>query len=94
LDITGIIWLHSIVNKLAQKHQVDPYEVEQIFRNYPRFRRIARGNVAGEDLYTAMAQTDTGRYLIVFFIYKQTHEALVISARDMDARERRRHGKK
>jgi len=94
LDITGIIWLRRIVDKLAQKHQVDPIEVEQVFRNHPRFRRIAKGNVAGEDLYTAMAQTDIGRYLVVFFIYKLTHEVLVISARDMDPKERKRHGKK
>ena len=94
MNITGIIWLQSIVNKLAEKHQVDQIEVEQVFTNRPRLRLIARGNVAGEDLYTAMGQTDAGRYLIVFFIHKLTHEVLVISARDMDAKERKRHGKK
>ncbi len=30
----------------------------------------------------------------VLFIYKQTNEALVLSARDMEAKERRRYGKK
>jgi uncharacterized DUF497 family protein len=94
LDITGIIWLRNTVYKLVQKHQVDQIEVEQAFRNRPQFRRIARGNVDGENVYAAMARTDAGRYLIVFFIYKQTHEALVISARDMDAKERKRYGKR
>jgi len=94
LRIAGIIWLRSVISKLAQKHQVDQTEVEQVFRNRPRFRRIGRGDVAGEDLYLALGQTDDGRYLVVFFIYKRSREALVISARDMSPKERRRYGKK
>jgi uncharacterized DUF497 family protein len=94
LKITGIIWLRNVINKLAQKHQVDQAEVEEVFRNRPRFQRVARGDVAGEDLYSAMGQTDTGRYLIVFFIYKRSREALVISARDMSSKERRHYGRK
>lgn len=94
MKIAGIIWLRSVINKLEQKHQVDQVEVEKIFYDRPRFRRIARGDVAGEDLYSAMGQTDTGRYLVVFFIYKRSREALVISARDMSRKERRRYDKK
>jgi uncharacterized DUF497 family protein len=42
-----------------------------------------------EDLYTAFAQIESGRYLIVFFINKGSQTALPISARDMnDAEER------
>jgi uncharacterized DUF497 family protein len=29
----------------------------------------------------------------VFFVYKKSHNAIVISARDMDASERREYGK-
>lgn len=93
MQIHGIIWLYDIVEKLEQKHRVDTFEVEQVFRNFPHFRRTATGHIAGEDLYSAAGQTDAGRYLIIFFIYKTTHEALVISARDMDGKERRRYGK-
>jgi uncharacterized DUF497 family protein len=67
--------------------------VEEAFRNGPRFRRIERGNVAGEDLYAAMGQSDSGRYLVVFFVYKQSHDALIVSARDMTTGERRRYAK-
>lgn len=94
MQIEGIIWLESILEKLAVKHQVDPEEVAQVFSNRPRFRRIERGKVDGEDVYTALGQTDGGRYLIVFFIYKQTREALVISARDTTRNERSRYGHK
>lgn len=94
MEIRGIIWLRRIINKLAQKHQVDPEEVEDVFENRPQFRRVARGNVAGEDVYLAMGQTDAGRYLIVFFVYKRNHEALIISARDMSQKERGHYGRK
>jgi uncharacterized DUF497 family protein len=73
---------------------VTPEEVEEVFANRPHFRWIEAGNVAGENVYAAMGRTDAGRYLMVFFIHKPTHEALVISARDMDAAERRRYAKK
>jgi uncharacterized DUF497 family protein len=39
-------------------------------------------------VYLALGQTDAGRYLYVFFVYKKSHNAIVISARDMDAGER------
>ncbi|MBX7233643.1 MAG: hypothetical protein K1X65_04610 [Caldilineales bacterium] len=45
-------------------------------------------------MYTALGQTDTGRFLIVFFIFKPHRRALIISARDMDASERRRYERK
>ena len=47
----------------------------------------------GEDVYVALGQTDSGRYLSVFFVYKRSHDGIVISARDMDAGERREYGK-
>jgi len=94
MRITGTIWLRDVVDRLSYKHQVEPDEVEQVLRNRPRIRRIAAGDVAGEDLYSAMGQTDAGRYLIAFFIHKASGEALVISARDMSHKERKSYGKK
>ena len=44
-------------------------------------------------LNTLLGQTDAGRYLAVFFVYKKSHDAIVISARDMDAKERREYGR-
>lgn len=41
-----------------------------------------------------MGQTESGRYLIVFFIHKQDGRALIISARNMDHAEKRRYGRK
>lgn len=38
MRIEGIIWLNQVVDKLASKHSVEPYEVEEVFENRPRFR--------------------------------------------------------
>jgi uncharacterized DUF497 family protein len=92
--IDDFIWLPDIIEKLENKHRVLPEEVEEVFFNRPHFRFIERGHVAGEDVYVALGQTDSGRYLSVFFIHKPGNLALIISARDMDAAERRRYGQK
>ncbi len=94
MRITGVIWLRSIVEKLEQKHQVSTGEVDEVLARHPKFRRIEAGDVIGEDLYAASGQTWTGRYLIVFFIFKAGDQALIISARDMNQKERRAYGRK
>lgn len=48
----------------------------------------------GEDLYAAYGQSSSGRWLIVFFVLKAEREALVISARDMERKERRLYARK
>jgi uncharacterized DUF497 family protein len=92
--IACVIWLREIVDKLDWKHNVSTSEVEETFRNSPRFRFVERGRVHGEDMYVAMGQTDEGRYLIVHFIHKSDGAALIISARDMDKKERKRYERK
>lgn len=94
MKIEGVIWLDQIVDKLASKHSVEIYEVEEVLRNKPRFRFAEKGDRNDEDVYVALGQTDGGRYLAVFFIYKQTKEALILSARDMADKEKRIYGRK
>ena len=92
--IDDFIWLPVIVEKLSSKHRVSPEEVEQLFFRKPRFKFVETGLRSGEDVYAATGQTDGGRYLIVFFIWKDTNTALIVSARDLDRNERRRHERK
>lgn len=92
--IDDFIWLPDILDKLAWKHQVEQDEVEELFFNNPRFRFVESGYTNGEDVYSAGGQTDGGRYLIVFFIYKSNNIALILSARDMDKKERKRYERK
>lgn len=42
-----------------------------------------------KNVYVALGQTLSGRYLIVFFIYKTDKRALILSARYMTKNERR-----
>ena len=91
MNIAGFIWLEDIVEKLWQKHHVEENEVEEVFDNSPYFRFVESGHREGENVYAAFGQTNGGRYLIVFFVYKQNKHALIVSARDMTASERRQY---
>jgi uncharacterized protein len=64
--VDDFIWLPSIIDKLAVKHQVTQDEVEEVFFNRPKYRFVESGQRFGEDVYAATGQTDAGRYLIVF----------------------------
>jgi uncharacterized protein len=94
MRIEGIVWLDQIVDKLASKHSIEIYEVEEVLSGKPKFRFVEKGERENENVYFALGQTEAGRYLIVIFIYKQTKEALVLSARDMADKERRLYGRK
>jgi len=94
MNIEGVIWLRSVVDKLASKHHVEVYEVEGMLAGGPKFRFVEKGEREGEDVYLALGQTEAGRYLSVLFIHKKSKEALVISARDMAEKERKLYGRK
>ena len=88
MRVSDIIWLPQIIDKLDWKHQVLPSEIEEVLFGKPVFRKAQKGHVPGEDVYAALGQTEAGRYLIVYFVYKATREALILSAREMEANER------
>jgi uncharacterized protein len=94
LRITGFIWLEQYVEKLAWKHDVTPAEVEAMFFAGPTYRFVERGHTLGENFYSAMGQSEDGRYIIAFFIHKQDGRALIVSARGMDDAEKKRYGRK
>lgn len=89
MKLYEIIWKDQFVEKLETKHGVFIEEAEKVLFGKPHIRRAQRGRVKGEDLYAAYGQTDAGRYLIVFFIRKESVAALPISARNMTDSERR-----
>lgn len=93
MKITDIIWLKKFVSKIESKHRVTTHEIEEVLVNRPRIEFAERGDVAGEDLYRAIGQTDAGRYVVMFFIYKGRGRALVISGRDATRGERKHYGK-
>lgn len=92
--IDDFLWLPDIVEKLYVKHQVSQEEVEELFFYTPHFRFVESGNRPNENVYLAAGQLESGRYLIVFFIHKSGTIALILSARDMDKKERKRYEQK
>lgn len=94
MKISAIIWLPNIVEKISRKHRVKQDEVRDILRSSSHFRFVEKGHRRGENVYSAMGQTSAGRYLIVFFVQKRNHQALILSARDMTDSERKRYEKK
>ncbi len=91
MKIKELIWIDDIIEKLAYKHKVHQNEVKEVFASKPHFRFIEKGHRIGENVYSAMGQTETGRYLIIFFIYKKNGQALILSARSMTDSERKKY---
>lgn len=94
MRISGFIWLDQIVDKLISKHSVETFEVEEVFAERPKFRFVEKGDRRDEDVYMALGPSESGRHLAVLFIRKLNGEALILSARDMAAKERRMYERK
>jgi uncharacterized protein len=63
--------------------------VREVFAGRVWFHFVEKGHRLGENVYAALGQSEAGRYLIVFFVYKKDQQALILSARDMTQTERR-----
>lgn len=85
----------SVFTKNRGKTWRLPNEEREILLSNPRIRRVGKGQRHQEEhLYVAYGETQVGRYLTIFFIHKAGNEALIISARDMDNKERKQYGRK
>ena len=91
--INEIIWKDQFADKIERKHSVSTDEVEQVIFSKSHIRLSEKGKIKGENLYVAYGQTEIGRYIVVFFIYKHNKTVLPISARDMTMSERRYYEK-
>jgi len=87
MQIYEVIWKEQFALKIQAKHRITLEEVEEILFSKSIFRKAAKGRVRGEDLFTAYGQTESGKYLIVFFIHKFNKAALPITARQMNVSE-------
>ena len=92
--IRNVIIPASIEEKIWIKHHVTEKEADEFFANLPRILFHEKGmSVEGEDLYASQGQTFAGRYLTIFFIYKLSKDALLVTARDMNKSERKNYAK-
>ena len=51
VEVREVIWLDAFVEKLWRKPHVSVDDVEEVLSSRPQVRRVARGDVAGEDVY-------------------------------------------
>lgn len=91
MKISRIIWLEDIVEKIHWKHNVEEHEIIEVLENKPKFVRKERGFRKGEDVYAAFGCSNVGRLLSVFFVYTKDQRAIIVSARDMTMKERKKY---
>jgi hypothetical protein len=84
----GFQWDQGNSNKNLLKHNVQNWECEQVFFNKPFLVFEAPGHSVAENRWTGFGMTDSGRLLVVIFT-KRGNLLRVISARDMNTKERK-----
>jgi hypothetical protein len=86
---TGFQWDEGNLSKVWERHRVAPIECEQVFANEPLYAALNGGHsTAAEQRYTVFGQTNAGRELTIVFTIRG-ELIRVISARDMNRRERK-----
>ena len=87
-NIVGFQWDEGNAGKNRITHKVENWECEQIFFNEPLLVLDDPKHSAAEKRSAAFGRTDAGRLLAVVFT-KRGKLIRVISARDMNRKERR-----
>lgn len=85
MQITNLIWHEDNVLYIA-RHKVSPEEVEEVCFSGTLQIEVGRGG-----LYYITGQTGGGRYLFILLRYLGRGRARVITARDMDDKEKFRY---
>ncbi|OPX92161.1 MAG: hypothetical protein A4E52_00102 [Pelotomaculum sp. PtaB.Bin013] len=91
MKVYQIGWTKDRINHIA-RHKIEPYEVEQVAFEDPH-RLIMKVHVSYSDsnkfIYRLLGRTEGGRYLAFFFIPQGRGTVYPVTAREMDAAERR-----
>jgi uncharacterized DUF497 family protein len=87
--IEGFDWDEGNARK-NEKHGVTQADTEQIFLNDPLFITPDESHSETERRYRAFGKTASGRLLTIIFTLRQNETLIrIISARDMNAKEKR-----
>lgn len=84
----GCDWDYGNIGKNWTKHRVTDWEIEEVFLNQPIAFGFDAAHSGDEPRYYALGQTNRGRWLFVGFTVRG-NLVRPITARDMNARERR-----
>lgn len=85
-------WDKGNIDKNVKKHGVTNKEAEEVFENEQKFIFRDTKHSINELRYMIWGTTDKARKLAVFFT-KRLDKIRIISARDMDKKERREYEK-
>lgn len=78
----------AILEKIERRHRVEFGEIVEVFSN-PHIIRKSYTDQYGQRRYFLLGRTDAGRYLTVWFVFERSDEVKVLTARDMDDKERK-----
>jgi len=87
-QFSGFQWDDGNINKNLYKHNVENWECEQVFFNEPLIILDDPRHSLSEKRWAAFGKTDASRLLTVIFT-KRGKQIRVISARDMNRKERK-----
>ena len=87
-DCVGFDWDEGNLLKNWEKHGVSAFECEQVFFNRPLIAAPDEVHSSTEPRFYALGQTDASRLLFIAFTIRG-RLIRVISARDMNRRERK-----
>jgi len=87
-QFSGFQWDEGNIDKNLITHHVENWECEQAFFNRPLFVLDDPTHSAFEKRWAAFGKTDADRLLVVIFT-ERDNLIRVISARDMNKRERK-----
>ncbi len=86
-QLSGFQWDIGNIDKNLIKHNVENWECEQVFFNRPLLVLEDPKHSVSEKRWVALGKTDTDRFLVIIFT-KRNNLIRIISARDMNKRER------
>ena len=92
-QFSGFQWDRGDIDKNLIKHNVENWECEQVFFNRPLLVLDDPKHSVSEKRWAAFGKTDTDRFLVAIFS-KRDNSIRIISARDMNKRERKFYDEK
>ncbi len=92
-NFVGFQWDQGNIDKNLIKHNIENWESEQVFFNKPLLVLDDPKHSIPEKRWAAFGKTDANRFLIVIFT-KRGDLIRVISARDMNKKERKFYDEK
>lgn len=82
MKISYFTWREDFLEHIELRHNVQQYEIREVFANNPEIRKDGKDRRTREYKYLAHGRTNAGRYLRIVFKHKNGN-ALVISAFDV-----------